>query len=81
VIHEQGITPDSIVQISIEDEEALQLRRVPGGPEGLEEPLRSRALSVRDVQLERAQDFLKAMTLYKERLAQRKPAQVAHQPK
>ena len=81
VIHEQGITPDSIVPISVEEEESLQLRRVPGGPEALEEPLRSRAMAVRDVQLERAQDFLKAMTLYKERLAQRKPAQVAHQPK
>jgi hypothetical protein len=32
---------------------------------------------LRDVQLDRAQDFLKAMNLYKERLAQKKPAQVA----
>jgi carboxyl-terminal processing protease len=81
VIHEHGITPDSIVPMNPEDEEALMLRRIPGGPDGLDEPLRSRALSVRDVQLERAQDFLKAMNLYRERLAQKKPAQVAQQPK
>jgi carboxyl-terminal processing protease len=81
VIHEQGITPDSVVQMNPEDEEALQFRRSPGGIDALDEPLRSRVLAVRDVQLERAQDFLKAMTLYKERLAQKKPAQVAHQAK
>lgn len=78
VIHEQGITPDSVVQMNPEDEEALQFRRSPGGVDVLDEPLRSRVLAVRDIQLERAQDFLKAMTLYKERLAQKKPAQVAH---
>jgi hypothetical protein len=43
--------------------------------------LRSRALAVHDVQLERAYDFLKAMNLYKERLAQKKPAQVAQHTK
>ena len=81
VIHEQGITPDSIVPMNPEDDEALQYRRSPGGLDVLDEPLRARVLAVRDIQLERAQDFLKAMTLYKERLAQKKPAQVAHQPK
>jgi carboxyl-terminal processing protease len=81
VIHEQGITPDSVVQMNPEDEEALQFRRSPGGVDALDEPLRARVLAVRDIQLERAQDFLKAMTLYKERLAQKKPAQVAHQAK
>ena len=77
VIHEHGITPDSIVPMSPEDEEALMLKRMPGGAESLDEPLRSRVMAVRDVQLDRAQDFLKAMTLYKDRLAQKKPAQVA----
>jgi carboxyl-terminal processing protease len=77
VIHEHGITPDSIVPMNPEDEEALMLKRMPGGVEGLDEPLRSRVIAVHDVQLERAQDFLKAMNLYKEHLAQRKPAQVA----
>jgi hypothetical protein len=64
-----------------EDEEALMLKRLPGGPDALDEPLRSRALAVHDVQLERAYDFLKAMNLYKERLAQKKPAQVAQKTK
>ena len=81
VIHEHGITPDSIVPMSQEDEEALLWRRQPGGADTLDEPLRSRVLAVRDVQLERAQDFLKAMNLYNHRLAQKKPAQVAQQTK
>jgi carboxyl-terminal processing protease len=81
VIHEHGITPDSIVPMNPEDEEALMLKRLPGGPDALDEPLRSRALAVHDVQLERAYDFLKAMNLYKERLAQKKPAQVAQKTK
>lgn len=75
VIHEKGITPDSIVPMSPEEEEALAWRRVLGGPETLDEPMRSRAVAARDIQLERAQDFLKAMTLFKGR----KPAQVASQ--
>jgi carboxyl-terminal processing protease len=82
VIHERGITPDSVVPMSAEEEEALALRRVPGGPDSLDEPLRSRAISARDVQLDRAIDFLKAMTLYNDRVATRKsskPAQVATQ--
>lgn len=79
VIHEKGITPDSIVTMTAEEEEALTMRRVLGGAESLDEPYRSRALAARDVQLERAQDFLKAMTLYKDRIASRKPAQVASQ--
>jgi hypothetical protein len=37
--------------------------------------------AVHDVQLERAQDFLKAMNLYNQRLAQKKPAQVAQHTK
>jgi carboxyl-terminal processing protease len=81
VIHEHGITPDSIVPMSAEDEEALFWQRQPGGVEGLDEPLRSRVSAVHDVQLERAQDFLKAMNLYNQRLAQKKPAQVAQHTK
>jgi carboxyl-terminal processing protease len=73
VIHEKGITPDSIVPMSPDEEEALAYRKVLGGPETLDEPMRSRALAARDIQLERAQDFLKAMTMFKGR----KPAQVA----
>jgi carboxyl-terminal processing protease len=81
VIHEHGITPDSIIPMSAEDEQAIAMRHVPGGLDSLEEPLRSRVSGVKDVQLERAEDFLKAMNLYNGKLAQRKPAQVAQQPK
>lgn len=78
VIHEHGITPDSVVPMTSEDEEALTLKDAyPGGLDTMEEPLRSRVVNARDVQLERATDFLKAMNLYKDRIATRKPAQVA----
>src|SRR6266704_1104294 len=65
VIHERGITPDIIIPMSIEEEEALSLKRIPGGFETLEEPLRERARVARDIQLERATDFLRAMNLYR----------------
>jgi len=79
VIHEHGITPDSIVAMSPEEEEAMALRRVLGGVDSLDDTLRAKALSAHDVQLERAQDFLKAMNLYNSRIATKKPAQVAAQ--
>jgi carboxyl-terminal processing protease len=79
VIHEKGITPDSVVTMTPEEEEALMLRHVLGGIESLDEPLKSRAQSAHDVQLERAQDFLKAMTLYKDRQVTKNPSQVAKQ--
>jgi carboxyl-terminal processing protease len=68
VIHEKGITPDSIIPMSLEEEEALMLKRVPGGFETLDEPLREKARTARDIQLERATDFLRAMNLYRERV-------------
>jgi carboxyl-terminal processing protease len=68
VIHEKGITPDSIIPMTPEEEEALFLRRMTGGIEALDEERRQRALSVRDLQLERAEDFLKGMILIKDRL-------------
>lgn len=67
VIHEKGITPDAIVPMTPEEEEALFLKRVPGGIESLEEPLRARVKAVRDVQLDRAEDFLKGVILYRDR--------------
>jgi carboxyl-terminal processing protease len=71
VIHEKGITPDAIVPMSPEEEEALYYKRVAGGIDSLEEPLRERIKAVHDVQLERAQDFLKGVILYKERAEKR----------
>jgi hypothetical protein len=54
--------------MSLEEEEALMLKRVPGGFETLDEPLREKARTARDIQLERATDFLRAMNLYRERV-------------
>ena len=67
VIHEKGITPDSIIPMSQEEEEALVLKRVPGGIDTLDEERRERARNAHDVQLERANDFLKAMLVLRDR--------------
>jgi carboxyl-terminal processing protease len=67
VIHERGITPDSIIPMSIDDQEALDLKRVPGALESLDSERRERVLSVHDVQLERATDVLKGMVLVRDR--------------
>jgi carboxyl-terminal processing protease len=64
VIHEHGITPDIIVPLSEDDERALALQRSPGGLSLLDEPERSRVAAVRDVQLDRATDLLKGITLF-----------------
>ncbi len=64
VIHEKGITPDIVVPMSAEDERLLALRRVPGGSDGLSERERESVRNVRDVQVERAIDLLKGITLY-----------------
>ena len=69
VIHEKGITPDIIVPMTAEGEEALFLRRSPGGLEGLTAEQREKVLGVHDAQLERAEDVLKGITLYARRMA------------
>jgi carboxyl-terminal processing protease len=75
VIHEHGITPDSLVPMSAEEEEALAIKRTPGGLENFEGERRARIESARDIQLERANDLLKGMALFKDRsAAQRKIA-------
>lgn len=68
VIHEKGITPDSVVPMSSEDEEALYLKRVPGALENLEEERRERVKNTKDVQLERSVDYLKGIMLYVNRV-------------
>ena len=72
VIHEKGITPDAVVPTTVEEREALYLKSLPGGVESLEEPMRSRVMEIRDVQLERARDFLKGVTLYRDRAEKRR---------
>ena len=76
VIHEKGITPDSIIPMSLEEEEALYLKRIPGGLDYLDEERREKAKNATDVQYERAVDFLKGVILFKDRtVAPRKLAQ------
>ena len=67
VIHEKGITPDIVVPLTAEEEEALFLRRSPGGIDTLSEEQRERVIDVHDLQLERAMDVLKGVTLYAKR--------------
>jgi carboxyl-terminal processing protease len=67
VIHEKGIVPDIIVPMPIEEAEALFYRRTPGLVETLDAERQERFNAVRDVQLERALDLLKGITLYTSR--------------
>jgi carboxyl-terminal processing protease len=67
VIHEHGVTPDSLVPMTEEAERDIVLQKVPGGIESLEELEQLRVRSARDAQLERAQDVLKGILLYTER--------------
>jgi carboxyl-terminal processing protease len=55
VIHEKGITPDAIIPMTAEEEEALYFKRLPGGLESLDPAMRERVRTVRDVQLDRAE--------------------------
>jgi carboxyl-terminal processing protease len=75
VIHERGITPDSIVPMTDEEEEALAYRRVIGGMESLDEAQRDRIKNVRDTQFERAVDLLKGLQVYRNRAARNQPAE------
>jgi len=64
VIHEKGITPDIIVPMSPEEERDIAIKRSPGGIDSLEEKDRQRVKNARDLQLERAVDLLKGISLY-----------------
>src|SRR6266536_232500 len=67
VIHEKGITPDILVPMTPEEEEALLLRRSPGGIATLPDEQREKIMEGHDVQMERAMDVLKGITLYAKR--------------
>jgi carboxyl-terminal processing protease len=67
VIHEKGITPDIAVPMSEEEEHDLFLRRTPGGLESLDDKDRERVKNARDIQLDRAMDLLKGLSLYTKR--------------
>src|ERR1051325_3452390 len=67
VIHEKGITPDIIVPMSEEEERDLFYKRSPGGLDALEEKDRERVQNAHDVQLDRAMDLLKGLSVYTKR--------------
>ena len=67
VIHEKGITPDIIVPMSDEEELDLFYKRQPGALENLDEKTRTRVQNARDVQLDRAMDLLKGLSVYGKR--------------
>lgn len=67
VIHEKGITPDIVIEISPEEAGLLALRRVPGAVETLDEAQRKQFEDLRDVQLERARDLLRGIVLFTDR--------------
>jgi len=67
VIHEEGITPDIIVPMTDEEDRDIQLQRLPGGPESLNDKDRERVANARDPQLERAMDLLKGISLFTQR--------------
>src|SRR6266581_9136167 len=68
VIHERGITPDIIVPMSDEEEHDLFLKRTPGGIDSVEGKDQERVRNARDIQLDRAMDLLKGISLYSKRL-------------
>lgn len=67
VIHERGITPDALVPMTDQEQEALFYKRVLGGIETLDEADRERIKNVRDTQYERAVDLLKGLQLFRQR--------------
>jgi carboxyl-terminal processing protease len=67
VIHEEGISPDIVVPMTDEEYRDIELQRAPGGPESLSDGERERVANVHDLQLERALDLLKGITLLTER--------------
>jgi carboxyl-terminal processing protease len=83
-IHEKGITPDIEIAMTPEEEEALYLKRTPGGVDALDaldDKKREFIKDVRDVQLERAMDLLKGINLYTSRVAEKNGKKMAGKQK
>jgi carboxyl-terminal processing protease len=64
VIHQQGITPDSLVPLTDSEEAMLLLKRSPGGAYALPERERLVVENFRDEQLARALDLIKGLQAY-----------------
>ena len=60
--------------MSDEEERDIFLKRTPGGLESLDEKDRERVQSARDVQLDRAMDLLKGLSVYSKRQGEKLPA-------
>jgi carboxyl-terminal processing protease len=67
VIHERGITPDIVVPMSEEEQRDVSLKRTPGGIESLDAKDQERVKNAHDIQLDRAMDLLKGISLYTKR--------------
>jgi carboxyl-terminal processing protease len=77
VIHEHGITPDSIVPVTDFEDWSLALQHTLGGVESLPVGQQAKVRDVRDTQLERAQDLLKGILIYDAMNTGAKPQKVA----
>ncbi len=64
VIHQHGITPDSLVPLTDNEEAMLILKRSPGGAYSLPDRERHLVENFRDEQLDRAMDLLKGLQAY-----------------
>jgi carboxyl-terminal processing protease len=64
VIHERGIVPDIVVPMGDQAWRDLQLKRAPGGLASVDEAEAQRISQVRDVQLDRAMDLLRGLSLF-----------------
>lgn len=69
VIHEKGITPDIIIEVTPEEAGLLAMKRVPGAVETLDPDQRAQFEGLRDIQLERARDLLRGIVLFTDRKA------------
>lgn len=67
VIHEEGITPDVVVPLTVEEERQVVLKSTPGGLESLDDKEREKVAESHDPQLDRAMDLLKGIILFTER--------------
>jgi len=77
VIHEHGITPDSFVPVTDYQEAAVMLQHTLGAVASLPDNQQAKVKSVRDTQLERAEDVLKGILIYDAMNAAAPPQKVA----
>ena len=71
VIHEVGIQPDIVVEMSDQLQQDARLRMSPGAVDSLSEGERARVLASPDPQYDRAMDMLRLVLMYTERAPDR----------